>query len=75
MKGAQKADVFSVNGITFNSMYNTFVTWGGDGSWNIWNKDSKSKYKSSARFPAPMTAASFIDDGTMLAYAVGNDYG
>ena len=45
-KGQPKADVFSLNGITFNEAYNTFATIGSDGVMVMWNKDTKSKYKS-----------------------------
>ena len=74
VKGAPKADVYSVNGMTFNTMYNTFASYGSDGVFIIWNKDSKSKYRSSKKFPGPMTAASFSDDGKLLAYAIGYDW-
>ena len=39
-----------------------------------WNKDTKAKYRSSKKFPAPFTAVHFCDDGKMLAYAIGYDY-
>jgi len=74
VKGATKADVYSVNGISFNIQYNTFATFGSDGMLIVWNKDSKSKYKSSKKFPAPQTAAAFTEDGKLLAYAIGYDW-
>lgn len=73
-KGQTRADVYSVNGITFNSHYNTFATYGSEGTIIIWNKDTKSKYKASKKFPGPLTAASFTEDGTLLAYAIGYDW-
>ncbi len=73
-KNATKADVYSVNAITFNQEYNTFATCGSDGTIIIWNKDSKSKYKSSKKFPCPFTASCFTEDGKLLAYAVGYDW-
>ena len=73
-KNSPKADVFAVNGITFNTEYNTFASYGSEGSIIIWNKDSKSKYKASKKFPAPFTAASFTEDGKLLAYAIGYDW-
>ena len=73
-KNPAKADVFSVNGITFNVLYNTFATYGGEGQMIIWNKDTKSKYKASKKFPAPLTAAHFTEDGKLLAYACGYDW-
>jgi len=66
--------VFAVNGITFNTQYNTFATYGSDGTIVTWNKDTKRKYKISKKFPAPITASSFTDDGKLLAYAIGYDW-
>ena len=60
-----------MNGIAFNQQYNTFATYGSDGAIIVWNKDTKSKYKSSKKFPSPFTAASFTEDGKLLAYAIG----
>ena len=73
-KNLGKADVYSVNGITFNQQYNTFATYGSEGAIIVWNKDTKSKYKSSKRFPASFTSASFTEDGKLLAYAIGYDW-
>ena len=39
-----------------------------------WNKDVKSRYRTSKKFPSPFTAADFSDDGKLLAYAIGYDY-
>ena len=69
-----KADVYAVNGITFNTLYNTFATFGSEGSIIIWNKDTKAKYKASKKFPAPVTASHFAEDGKLLAYAIGYDW-
>ena len=74
IKQESRADVFTVNGIAFNVQYNTFATYGSDGAIIVWNKDTKSKYKSSKKFPAPFTAASFTEDGKLLAYAIGYDW-
>lgn len=73
-KAQMTADVYSVNGLCFNQKYNTFASYGSDGMFTIWNKDTKSKYKSSKKFPAPITSAAFSDDATLLAYAVGYDW-
>ena len=54
--------------------YNTFATYGSDGAIIVWNKDTKSKYKSSKKFPAPFTSAAFTEDGKLLAYAIGYDW-
>mmetsp|Transcript_3342 Transcript_3342/g.5569 ORF Transcript_3342/g.5569 Transcript_3342/m.5569 type:complete len:322 (-) Transcript_3342:58-1023(-) len=70
-----KAEVFSVNCITFNKSFNTFATVGGDGNFVVWNKDTKSRYKSSKQVDTmPMTRACFSDDGEFLVFAVGEDW-
>ena len=73
-KQQQRADVYAVNGITFNTTHNTFATYGSEGTIIIWNKDTKAKYKASKKFPAPFTAAHFTEDGKLLAYAIGYDW-
>ena len=73
-KNTGRADVYSVNGITFNEQYNTFATYGSDGVIVIWNKDTKSKYRASKKFPRAFTASDFTCDGKLLAYAIGYDW-
>ena len=63
-----------MNGFSFNEKYNTFCSFGSDGVLTIWNKDTKSKYKSTKKLPAPITSSCFSDDGTLLAYAIGYDW-
>ena len=72
--GNKSAQVYSLNAITFNRVHSTFATVGADGFYYTWNKDTKSKYKSSKKFPASLSAADFSDDGSMLCYAMGYDY-
>lgn len=45
-----KATVWAVNGFTFNQKYNTFASYGADGTIVTWNKDNKSKLKASLDF-------------------------
>jgi hypothetical protein len=63
------------------------VTYGQDGCFFFWNKDSKSKLKNTKPGPFPVTAADFLDNGkilgvmidftiaTQFAYAYGYDWG
>lgn len=69
-------DVYTVNSISFNKLHNTFGTCGSDGQYIIWNKDTKSKYKSStkAQNPMPVTAGCFSDDASVWAFATGEDW-
>jgi len=70
----KSADVYSVNGFAFNKKYNTFATYGSDGTFVTWNKDTKSKYKGSKKMPSPVTACDFDDNANMVAYAIGYDW-
>lgn len=38
------------------------ATYGADGLYYIWNKDTKSRYKQSKKFPSPITASDFSPD-------------
>ena len=77
--GDQMADVFPVNAIAFNHAYGTFCTGGGDGTWLIWDKESKSRLKL-GNFPIqnqikiPITALDYNLSGDLLAYAGGYDW-
>jgi hypothetical protein len=42
--------VWGVNGFTFNQKYNTFASFGADGTIVTWNKDNKSKLRASHDF-------------------------
>jgi len=74
------ADVFPVNCIAFNHLYGTFCTGGGDGTWLIWDKNSKSRLKM-GHFPVqnnqpkpPITAIDYSLNGDLLAFAGGYDW-
>jgi mRNA export factor len=66
--------VWGVNGFTFNKTYNSFASFGSDGFIVTWNKDNKSKLRSSHDFGQPIICADFSEDGTFLAYATGYDW-
>ncbi len=73
----QTTDVYTVNNISFNRQYNTLATAGGDGSYVIWNKDTKARYRSSNKsstVTAPMTNVCFSEDAQVLAFSIGEDY-
>ena len=67
-------DIWTVNHITFNKQYNTFATSGSDGTFIIWNKDTKSRYKQSNAAPLPITVSCFSDDANILMFASGEDW-
>ena len=70
----KEGDVYTVNGISFNKTYNTFVTFGSDGQWFTWNKDTKSRYKQSTKSLMPITASCFSEDAMILVHAHGEDW-
>jgi mRNA export factor len=72
---ASGSKVYAVNGLSFNKQFNTFATFGQDGSYYFWNKDTKSKLKSTKPAPWPVTAGDYLENATMFAYAFGYDWG
>ena len=66
---------FTINGISFNRTFNTFATYGQDGCYFFWNKDTKSKLKSTKAAPWPVTAADYLENATMFAFSYGYDWG
>jgi mRNA export factor len=60
---AKPSQVYSVNGLTFNKKFNTFASYGQDGCYFFWNKDNKSKLKSTKPGPSPVTAADYHETG------------
>lgn len=73
--GDNMVDVYPVNTIRFNPAYGTFTTGGGDGTWIIWCKDSRSRLKQGYHVnKPPITAVDYSSNGDLLAYASGYDY-
>jgi len=54
--------VYTLNAVKFNTKYGTFATFGSDGNFTTWNKDTKSKYFGSKTFPQSVQAADFSDN-------------
>jgi len=73
--GEGSTEVYPVNTIAFNQVYGTFCTGGGDGSWILWDKESKTKLKTGTiQTKAPITSIDYSYDGNLLAYAYGYDW-
>ena len=70
----KSAVVNSVNGFCFNKKHGTFYSYGGDGTYVSWNKDTKAKYRASEPFPGSVVAADQTEDATIMAYAIGYDW-
>jgi len=67
-------DIYAVNDIAFHPTHNTLVTVGSDGRFSFWDKDARTKIKTSEQFNLPLTSCSFSHDGKILAYAIGYDW-
>ena len=63
-----------MNNISFNKQYNTFCTVGSDGTYIIWNKDTKARYKMSKPTGMPMNVCAFSEDAGILIFACGEDW-
>lgn len=73
--GEGLSEVYPVNDIAFNPVYGTFCTGGGDGTWIIWDKDSRSRLRQGFQSnKAPLTALDYSYNGDLLAYATGYDW-
>jgi mRNA export factor len=68
-------EVNAINAMCFHPA-GTFMTAGSDGVFIMWDKDEKSRLQK-PHPPAhlPITAASYNSAGSMLAYALGYDWG
>ena len=64
----------SVNDIKFHPKHGTMATAGSDGAFTFWDKDKRSKMKTSFQMQQPVTSCSFSHDGQIFAYSVGYDW-
>jgi mRNA export factor len=69
------AKLYSVNGLSFNKQFGTFASYGQDGCYFFWNKDTKSKLKSTKPAPWPITAGDYLENAQLFAFAFGYDWG
>lgn len=67
-------DIFAVNDIAFHPSYGTLATAGSDGSFGFWDKDARTKLKSSEAMDQPITKCCFNSNGQIFAYALGYDW-
>ena len=69
------SEIFSINDIAFNPVYGTFATVGSDGSYYLWDKESKRRLKQGKlETKSPITACDFSFDGNLFAYSEGYDW-
>ena len=74
-RSADGQELYPVHDIAFNPVHGTFCTAGGDGSWIIWDKDSRSRLKHGFKDRRPpVVAVHYSPLGDILAYATGYDW-
>jgi mRNA export factor len=66
-------NVYAVNGIAFHPC-GKFATYGSDGVYTFWDKDSKQRLKQFTANPQPITSGTFNNAGNIFAYSVGYDW-
>lgn len=67
-------DIYAVNDIAFHPVHGTLATVGSDGSYSFWDKDARTKLKSSENIDQAITKAAFNHNGQIFAYSVGYDW-
>jgi len=70
----QTQDIYAVNDIAFHPQYGTLATVGSDGKFSFWDKDARTKLKTSDGMPQSISACCFNMSGTIFAYALGYDW-
>jgi mRNA export factor len=67
-------DIYAVNDIAFHPVHGTLATVGSDGTFSFWDKDARTKLKSSETMEQSITKCAFNSTGQIFAYAVGYDW-
>lgn len=67
-------DIYAVNDIAFHPIHGTLATVGSDGTFSFWDKDARTKLKSSETIDQSITKCAFSANGHIFAYAVGYDW-
>ncbi|XP_077991148.1 mRNA export factor-like [Glandiceps talaboti] len=67
-------DIFAVNGIAFHPEHGTLATCGSDGRFSFWDKDARTKLKTSEALDQPITCCNFNAQGNIFAYAASYDW-
>lgn len=67
-------DIYAVNGIAFHPTHGTLATVGSDGRFSFWDKDARTKLKTSEQLDQPITCCCFNAHGNIFAYASSYDW-
>ncbi|XP_061113718.1 uncharacterized protein LOC133138737 isoform X1 [Conger conger] len=71
---ATPQDIYAVNAISFHPVHGTLATVGSDGRFSFWDKDARTKLKTSEQLDQPITACCFNNNGNIFAYASSYDW-
>lgn len=63
-----------VNAIAFHPVHGTLATVGSDGRFSFWDKDARTKLKTSEQLDQPIIACCFNHNGNIFAYASSYDW-
>lgn len=67
-------EIYAVNDIAFHPVHGTLATIGSDDKYGFWDKDARTKLKTSEQLEGPISKCAFNSRGEMFAYAVGYDW-
>lgn len=67
-------DIFAVNDIAFHPVHGTLATVGSDGRFSFWDKDARTKLKTSEPMEQSITRCCFNHNGQIFGYAVSYDW-
>lgn len=63
-----------MNAIAFHPVHGTLATVGSDGRFSFWDKDARTKLKTSEQLDQPITACCFNNNGNIFAYSSSYDW-
>ena len=63
-----------VNDIAFHPVHGTLATVGSDGRFSFWDKDARTKLKTSEQLDQPISCCAFNAQGQIFAYASSYDW-
>lgn len=66
--------LIQVNDIAFHPVHGTLSTVGSDGRFSFWDKDARTKLKTSEQFDQPITTCAFNSQGNIFGYASSYDW-
>ncbi|CAJ0962690.1 unnamed protein product, partial [Mesorhabditis belari] len=67
-------EIYPVNDVCLHPTYGTLLTIGSDGRYSMWDKDARTKLKTSETYQMPLTSCHFHPSGNIMALAAGYDW-